>query len=123
LANILYLTWAAWVISIFSSGDCINLNDELDKETLGIWCNLVLKSGDKNIVLTKDLVYITDALFKIIPFANDKVYIENSELCQSNYLACIGDVGYWFMAKIYNKWHDDNWTNNVSIFVQQFFNI
>jgi hypothetical protein len=123
LTNILYLIWEDWLVAVFSSGDCVDLNDELSRENLNIWCNLVLKKDDKDIVLTKNLVYITDALFKIIPFATDKVYAENSELCQSNYLACIGDVGFRFTANIYNKGHDDSWTNNVSIFVQQFFNI
>ena len=124
LSNILYMSWEDWMISIFSSGDCVSLNDDIDKENLKIWCNLILQKNDKNIVLTKDLVYMTDALFKIIPFADEETYIKDSDLCKSNYLACIGDPWFWFISNIYNKWHDEfNRTNNVSIFVQQFFNI
>ena len=124
LANILYMTGEDWSISIFSSGNCVSLNDDVDREKLDIWCSLVLQKNNKNIILTKDLVYMTDALFKIIPFAEEESYIQDSELCKSNYLACIGDSGFWFIANIYNKWHDElNRTNNVSVFVQQFFNI
>ena len=123
LANILYMTGDDGSVSIFSSGNCVALNERLDREKLEIWCNLVLQKDDKSIVLTKDLVYITDALFKLIPFADDESYIQDSGLCESNYLACIGDPGFWFVANIYNRWHDTSRTNNVSVFVQQFFNI
>ena len=123
LANILYMTGEDWVISMFSSWNCVALNDELSGKNLEIWCNLMLQKDDKNIVLTKDLVYMTDSLFKIIPFANDESYRQDDELCESNYLACIWDPWFWFVANIYNRGHDDSRTNNVSIFVQQFFNI
>ncbi len=124
ITNILYMTWEDWSISLFSSWSCVSLNQELDKAKLEVWCSLVLQKDDKKIVLTKDLVYMTDALFKIIPFADEASYIQNIELCESNYLACIGDPGFWFIANIYNRGHDENnRTNNVSIFVQQFFNI
>ncbi len=124
LTNVLYMTWEDGMISVFSSWDCISLNDDVSRDNLTTWCSFILNKDDKNIVLTKDLVYITDALFKIIPFADEASYIQYPALCESNYLACIWDPWFWFIANIYNRGHDEsNRTNNVSIFVQQFFNI
>jgi len=124
ISKILYMTWQDWEISIYASGNCLDLDEELTRENLNKWCGLVLEKNDKIIDLTSHLVYTTKSLFKIIPFVNSESYIDDSSLCASNYLACINDPWFWFTIQLYNKWHDENnWTNNVSMFVQQFFNI
>ncbi len=91
---------------------------------LDVWCNLFLNKAGKDIKLTSDGVYFTDVLFKIMPFVNEKSYLQDMSLCESNYLACIDDPWFWFIAKIYSKgYNPSSWTNSVSMFVQQFFNI
>lgn len=124
MTNILYMTWWEWEISVFASGNCVNLDQSVDREVLDVWCNLFLNRDGKDIKLTSDWVYLTEALFKIVPFADEKSYLQDIRLCDSNYLACIDDPGFWFISTIYSIWYNPNsWTNNVSIFVQQFFNI
>ncbi len=124
MTNILYMTWWEWALSVFASGNCVSLGQDMVRENLDIWCNLFLNRDGKDIKLTSDWVYLTEALFKIVPFANEESYLQDSTLCDSNYLACIDDPWFWFISKIYSIWYNpDSRTNNVSIFVQQFFNI
>lgn len=124
ITNILYMTWWEGPLSVFSSGDCVDLDEDSDRDVLDIWCNLFLNKNWKDIKLTSDGVYLGEVLFKIVPFANEETYLQDMSLCDSNYLACIDDPWFWFISKIYSIWYNSNsWTNNVSIFVQQFFNI
>ncbi len=124
ISETLYMSGEDWEISIYASGNCLDIDEELTREDLNKWCGLVLEKGDKIIDLTNNLVYTTKPLFKIIPFVNSEAYIDNSSLCDSNYLACVNDPWFWFTIQLYNKWYDEkNWTNNVSMFVQEFFNV
>ena len=124
ISEVLYMSGEDWEIAIYASGNCLDLDEELAREDLDEWCGLVLEKEDKVIELTSHLVYTTKSLFKIVPFVKSESYITDSSLCDSNYLACVNDPWFWFTIQLYNKWHDEtSWTNNVSMFVQQFFNI
>lgn len=124
IVDTLYMTGEDWVFSIYSTWDCVGLNAVPSFENLNNWCDIVLDKDWKIVNLTNHLIYSTKTIFKIIPFADAQSYIENPDLCDSNYLACINDHGFWFFAKFYTKWYNpDNWTNNVQLFIQQFFNI
>ena len=124
--EILYLTWEDWELAIYTTGSCVSLWEEIFQENLNSGCNLVMKKGVdwSEIKLTHDLVYTTKALFKIVPFATQNMYVDNMDKCDSNYLACTNDPGFWLMMTIYSRWYQQNvWANEVSIFVNQFFNI
>jgi len=123
LSNILYLSGEDWLISIFASGDCVWLDSEPESNQVDNWCELILEKDDKVISLTNNNVYISDVLFKVLPFVSDDMYLQDINLCDTNYLSCLHSQWFWFIVKIYNKWYDVTWTNNVSIFVEQFFNI
>jgi hypothetical protein len=52
------------------------------------------------------------------------MYVNDMSLCDSNYLACSNDPGFWIMMRIYSRGYQQNvWANEVSVFVNQFFNI
>lgn len=126
ISDVLYLTWDDGEFSIYATGDCLSLNKEVLPENLSSGCNLVMKKwqdGDE-IELTHDQVYITKTLFKIVPFMTNISYSENENLCESNYLACTNDPGFWIIMNMYSRWYQQNvWANQVSVFVNQFFNI
>ncbi len=130
MSDVLYLTWEDGEMSIYSSGNCVSINEEVLQENLNSGCNLILQRWWDNIddikiiKLTNDLVYTTQVLFKVVPFVPEDVYIDDIDLCDSNYLACIYDPGFWIMMKMYNRWYNQNvWANEISIHVHQFFNI
>jgi prepilin-type N-terminal cleavage/methylation domain-containing protein len=124
IVDTLYMTWEDGIFSIYSSGDCIDLNDVPTFENINNWCDIILNKNWDIINLTNHLIYSSKAVFKIIPFAESESYFENPNLCDSNYLACVNDHGFWFFAKFYTKWYNpESWTNNVQLFIQQFFNI
>jgi len=124
IVDILYMTGEDWSFSIYSSGDCVDLNTNPNYENLNNWCDIVLEKDWEMTNLTNHLIYSAKTIFKIIPFADSKSYFENPDLCESNYLACVNDHGFWFFTKFYIKWYNpDNWTNNVQLLIQQFFNI
>lgn len=124
ISEVLYMEWEDGNISIYSSGDCLDVGEHIESENVENGCSLVLDRWWKTIRLTSDLVYVSKPSFKIIPFQNTENYIDDMTLCESNYLACVSDPGFWFTARFYNKWYDkNNRTNNVSMFVQEFFNV
>jgi hypothetical protein len=124
IVDILYMTGEDWTFSIYSSGDCVDLNTTPNYENLNNGCDIILEKDWKIVNLTNHLIYSAKTVFKIIPFADSQSYFENPDLCESNYLACVNDHGFWFFTKFYTKWYNpDNWTNSVQLFIQQFFNI
>ena len=122
LTHFLYLSGLDWKVAVFSSGDCVSLNSNPISDQVEHGCQLFLQKDDKNILLTNNNVYMSEVLFKVLPFVSDDMYLQDISLCKSNYLACLHAPGFWFNTKFYNKWHNDTWANNVSIFVEQFFN-
>jgi len=126
ISDMLYLTWDDGEFSIYATGDCVSLDQDILSENLNSGCNLVMKKWSEwnEVKLTHDWVYVTKTLFKIVPMATEDMYINNINLCDSNYLACTNDPWFWLIMKIYSKWYQQNvWANEVSIFVNQFFNI
>jgi type II secretory pathway pseudopilin PulG len=122
--DVLYMSWEDGRFSIYSDGNCLSLNHIPTKDDLQNSCSIFLEKENEKIKLTNDLIYSSKIVFKIIPFIDFDKDLDSIDLCDSNYLACINNYGFWFFAKFYTKWYDpNNWTNNVSLFVQQFFNI
>lgn len=124
ISDKLFLTWADGEMVLYTSGDCLDFDQDISQENLNNWCRLVLERWLNITYLTDDLVYLRKALFKIVPFALDDDYITNTSWCESNYLTCINDPWFWFMTTIYSIGYNKNvWANEVSILVQEFFNI
>ncbi len=123
IVDILYMTWEDGNFSIYSQWSCVWLKTVPSSSDLHSACNLVVEKDGKVTKIT-DFVYVSKTLFKIIPYMDSQQYLENPNLCQSNYLACLNDHGFWFFTNFYAKWYNpNNWSTNVSLFVQQFFNI
>ena len=124
ITDILYLSWDDGRFSIYSSGTCLDLNTTPVSSDLENSCYLVIDNEWEITNITEKSVYITQVSFKIIPYADSKRYIDDMNLCDSNYLACLHDHGFWFFTHFYSKWFSPaNRSTNVSLFVQQFFNI
>ncbi|HRX64055.1 MAG TPA: prepilin-type N-terminal cleavage/methylation domain-containing protein [Candidatus Absconditabacterales bacterium] len=118
--EILYLSGQDGEIEIYTRGNCLDDFGDLQENT--DICSLRLRKNDQEIKLTNDGVFLSNVYFKIIPYANIDQYDSDSS-CGDNYLACIANPGFWFLAEFYSIGYDgDNWTNNVSMFVQEFFN-
>ena len=123
IVDILYMTWEDGSLSVYSQWSCIWLKDTPSTFDLMSGCNLVVEK-DWKITKITDFVYLSKTLFKIIPYMDSQQYFENPNLCESNYLTCLSDHGFWFFTNFYSKWYNsNNRSTNVSLFVQQFFNI
>lgn len=126
--NTLYLSWEDGKLSIYSSWNCMNIGSEIDdSSSFGSWCGLYMKKeGWTEVKLTNDWVYFTKAKFKIIPYYNSESYYSDSEskLCTTNFFSCLNDDWFWLFVDVYPKAYSKHrWSNNVHLFVQQFFNI
>ncbi|NOZ44746.1 MAG: hypothetical protein GXP45_06485 [bacterium] len=90
-------------------------------------CRISLEDAQGNIspLSNPKKAYIATTLFKIIPFATTNSYFNNSgaTLCQSNYLVCPHHPGFWFLTDAYSPNFSLNWSNNIHIPIQQFFNL
>ena len=124
VVDVLYMTWEDGSFSIYSQWSCVWLNEKPLPNDLLSGCFLILEKDWKQIKLTDSVVYVSKVWFKIIPYSDTQSYFNNLALCNSNYLACLNDYWFWFFANFYGKWYSpSNWSTNISLFVQQFFNI
>lgn len=124
IVDVLYLTWEDGNLAIYSQWYCAWLNVLPSNSDLLSGCYLVMEKDWKITKLTDSMTYISKTLFKIIPYSDSQSYFDDPTLCESNYLACINDNGFWFFTNFYAKWYNpNNWSTDVSLFVQQFFNI
>jgi len=125
--DILYLSWEDGVFSIYSSWTCINIGMEInDSSGFGSWCGLYMKKeGWTEIKLTNDWVYFSKAKFKIIPyFDTDSYYSSTEDSCETNLFSCLSDDWFRLFVDVYPKAYSKYmWSNNIHLFVQQFFNI
>ena len=122
----LYLSWDDGKFSIYSSwSDCIEIWAEIeDSSDFGSGCGLYMKKdGWMEIKLTNDGVYFSKAKFKIIPYFNSDYYYSNPNSCK-NFFSCLSDDWFRLFVDVYPKaYNKHRWSNNVHLFVQQFFNI
>ena len=124
ITDILYLSWEDGRFSISSTGVCLDLNVSPTPSDLENPCYLVLENNWNIINILDSSVYASKTIFKIIPYADSQSYIDNMDLCESNYLACLHDHGFWFFSNLYSKWYSSaNRSTNIRLFIQQFFNI
>ena len=128
ITDILYLSGEDGRFSIYSSGACLaDLNTAPTRSDLEKPCHLILENDYdwKIINITDSSIYTSKAIFKVIPYADNQSYIDDKEkLCESNYLACLHDHGFWFFSNFYSKGYNPyNRSTNVTLLVQQFFNI
>jgi prepilin-type N-terminal cleavage/methylation domain-containing protein len=124
ITDVLYLSWEDGKFSVYSTGACIALETAPTPSDLQKPCYLVVEKDWKFTRITESTVYISKVIFKIIPYADSQAYINNTALCESNYLACLHDHGFWFFSNFYSKWYSPaNRSSNVTLFIQQFFNI
>lgn len=124
--NILYLSWEDGNFSIYSSWNCINIWAEInDSSEFGSGCGLYMrKEGWTEIKLTNDGVYFSKAKFKIIPYFNSDSYYSEQGLCNTNFFSCLSDDWFRLFVDVYPKAYNKyRWSNNVHLYVQQFFNI
>lgn len=117
--DFLYLSGEDGNIKIYSSWTC--LQDDFSEDN---FCSLFLDKNWESIDLISNNVQTSKVRFKIIPYADNQSYLDDAYLCQSNYLACLNAQGFWIFLQLYAKWYNpSNWSTNVSLFIQQFFNI
>lgn len=125
--SILYLSWEDGKFSIYSSwSNCIKIWTEIDDASwFGSGCGLYMKKeGWAEIKLTNDWVYFSEAKFKIIPYFNSDSYYSNPYLCKTNFFSCLSDDWFRLFVDVYPKAYiKHRWSNNVHLYVQQFFNI
>lgn len=141
LVDVLYLSWLDGHISIYSmwehEWDCVDpwvsystLSHHQNDEAIPR-CRVQMEDQDwKTTILTnKKKAYLSKALFKIIPFATTDAYFnwwedgETWSLCDTNYLVCPHHPGFRLLMKAYSNNYWLNWSNNILIPVQQFFNL
>lgn len=124
IVDALYMTWEDGMFSIHSQWNCIWLDATPSQTDLLSGCFMVLEKDWNITKITDSMVYMSQILFKVIPYADSESYFDDPSLCDSNYLACINDHGFWIFTNLYGKWYNpNNRSTNVSFFVQQFFNI
>lgn len=125
--NTLYLSWEDGKFSIYSSwSNCIEIWTEIDDSSeFGSGCGLYMrKEGWTEIRLTNDWVYFSKAKFKIIPYSNAYFSTQNPVPCDTNYFSCLSDDWFRLFVDVYPKaYNKHRWSNNVHLYVQQFFNI
>ncbi len=131
--TVLYLSGWDGHLAIYTTGSCIDLTTEysslkyFQQNKKVARCSMVLEKEDWSITqLSNDKkVYLSKALFKIIPFATTKDYFseKNQELCTTNYLACPHHPWFRMLLKAYSTHYGLKRSNNVLLPVQEFFNL
>lgn len=113
IADVLYLSGQDWRFSIYSTWICDLFGDE------ELSCKLVLQKSWNVIELVGNSINLKNVFFKVLPY-----YDWDFSNCKYNNIACVSDQWFWFFTDFYVKWYDENKrTNNVSLSVQQFFNV
>jgi hypothetical protein len=124
IVKILYLSWEDWNIKLFSSWDCINVNEK-PIFLKGKKCWIFIQQDWKTFELTDwNKVYMTQTLFKIIPFASNDNYLNDewNKLCEEwNYRKCINKPWFWIITQAYNINYWNIRATKINIPFAQFF--
>jgi len=129
IVKTLYLSGMDGRFYIQSNGDCIDPGAELDlvpyaqnHETYPT-CRVEIHKPDQTIILTNpQKAYISQLVFKIIPYATLDQFIEKPSLC-TNFLTCPHHPWFRIIAKAYSPNYSIKRVNNARLPVQQFFTI
>jgi len=139
ISDVLYLSGIDGSVTIYSAwSKCIDpwipymMQDHIDLSTKPIQpitCRLEANHNGKIIELTnKKKVYMSKAIFKIIPYATtDSYFAENwTALCpadSANFVSCLHHPGVWLIQHAYSVNHGLKWSSKSQIPIQQFFNL
>lgn len=132
LVDILYLTGIDGAIAITTQGeDCLNPGEDIIEHRDGKDyikhndCRVQVQQDEKIFQLTNPKkVQMTKLWFKIIPYASYQTYFEqDNELCESNFVACPHQPGFWVLWKSYSTNYGIQRSSNVMIPFQQFFSL
>ncbi len=123
ITDVLYLSWQDGQISLYTTGDCVS--PAIDYVLTGAWsgCSLYVDMKGKSIELinTKKIV-LSKAVFKIIPFASEKQYIDIDWLCTTeNYLHCLNTPWFRMIFKAYSINYWKQRATHIVVPFQQFF--
>lgn len=125
ITSMLYLSGSDGEVKIYTQGEwCIDPALEYTL-TGSSWsgCSLYAEIWwqQRNLVNTKK-VFITKAVFKVIPFASEEQYLADDSLCEGgNYLACFNAPWFRMIFKIYSANYGRQRATHVVIPFQQFF--
>jgi len=135
ITDVLYLTGVDGEIAIYSEWNCVDpwveykvadyLNDWIDPPLC--WVEIE-KNGEKILLSNQKKAYMSKAIFKIIPYAStDDYFSDNGDIIcpygERNYLSCPHHPWFWIIQKAYSRNFGLRWSSNVSVDVQQFFNL
>jgi len=114
--------YGSWLIDRNGMSDKLFLSGLDDKIVIYASGDLIMEKNGDTIVLTDGSnIKVENLQFKIIPYGNVDVYIEN---CKYDYKAyCIYNPWFWMMwDMVSNRW-SESWEQNVRIPLQLFFNM
>lgn len=112
-SNILYLTWAQWPISLYSTWDCDATIDSIKTK----YCWVQLDKNNQKIDLTdKEKTYFTKLYFKILPYQDVSSYnVGFEDLYHHGYAM--------FIESYIKKYNKSNWPFDVKVNYTNFFNL
>lgn len=117
----LYLSWQDWIISIYSTWNCIDPWETISTLTWWYKCYLEIENNWNKIAITNtNDIYLTKTFFKIIPYDSTENYL-NSTTCW-NYITCIHKPWFFIISKAYSPRYNQERYNKIQINIQQFFN-
>ncbi len=123
----LYMTGLDGAFSLYSTWSCKDdvvqvFNKSYDKN----WCWIEMKTDDENktIALTETWnVFVTNTMFRIVPFASEDEIIKDNNLCKTNYFACLHSEWFWIFTSLQIPNYSETWANDVKQNMQLFFNL
>ncbi len=123
ITDILYLSWLDGEVKLYTQGDCID--PAVEYVLTGAWsgCSLFADIWGKTreLINTKK-VFITQTIFKIIPYASEEQYIHTDTLCDGgNYLNCFNVPWFRMIFTAYSINYGKQWATHVTLPFQQFF--
>ncbi len=113
IVDVLYLSGQDWSLSLFSSGECVDPADSFIRSWDSV-CSLYAHYQGKDIQLTNPKkIALSKVIFKIIPFAPEQEYLNNSSLCPGNYFYCLSAPWFRMFFKAYSVNYGSQWATNV----------
>ena len=123
VTDTLYLSGQDGRFSLFTRGDCMDPALPYTWASVHTWCTLFMQqSWALTEIISPKTLKLSKVIFKIIPFASERQYLESDTLCvQWPYIQCLNTPGFWMLFTAYSTNYGTQRATHVSLPFQQFF--
>jgi len=124
ITDVLYMTGQDGEMSFFASGNgCMDPTIEYVFSAAWSGCSLYMTKNATSIeLINSKKITISNVIFKIIPFASQKQYLNINGLCATGeYLHCLNSPGFRMIFTAYSVNYGRQRATHVTLPFQQFF--